>query len=343
MVSSSAPDESVPSGRPFWTGDNFYAWGAVLGSCIILFGLIPYCPSYFAGKFTLFELFTNTFWPDLVTQVSGFFSARPKESLSGEVTAGEWTYCGLVPLIAAWLVWRMRSKLRLIPAKGETAGYVVLSAGLLLYAAGFLMENYYIGIASTELIYAGLIVLFLGRPAMKLLIFPWAFLLFMWPYAFMEDVALELRLTMSTMSHHALQLIGVDNLLHGTAIVSPPNAAHSFAIDIADPCSGIRSLFALVMIAAVYAFISFDSLWKQAVIVALAVPMVIAGNLVRIIALTLATIHYGEAFSLGTNAQPSWFHEGAGYLVYMINFCGLLLVGECLDRFKPTRKEPDHA
>jgi exosortase/archaeosortase family protein len=137
---------------------------------------------------------------------------------------------------------------------------------------------------------------------------------------------------MSSLSHHVLQFIDVPNILQGTAIISAPGALHSFAIDIADPCSGIRSLFALVMIAAVYAFISFDKLWQQGVIVALAVPLVITGNLVRIIILALGTIHFGEAFALGTNTHPSWFHEGAGYLVYLINFGGLILVGSLLAR-----------
>jgi exosortase len=174
---------------------------------------------------------------------------------------------------------------------------------------------------------------------MRLLFFPWAFVMFMWPYDFMEDVALNLRLVMSSLSHHLLQLIGVPNVLQGTAIISVPDALHSFAIDIADPCSGIRSLFALVMIAALFAFISFEKLWQQAVIVILAVPLVVFGNLVRIILLALATTHFGEAFAVGTNAQPSGFHEFAGYLVYAINFGGLILAGSLLTRF--TSPPPD--
>jgi exosortase len=203
------------------------------------------------------------------------------------------------------------------------------------------MESYYVGFGAMEFIYCGLIVLFLGWAALRLLVFPVAFMMFMWPYNFMEDVALELRLHMSALSHHFLQLIDVPNILQGTAIMSVPGAASPFAIDIADPCSGIRSLFALVMIAAVYSFIAFDKVWQQLVIIALAVPLVIVGNLVRIVLLALGTIHFGEAFALGTNTQPSWFHEGAGYLVYFINFGGLIGVGTLLSRFSPP--SPDHA
>jgi exosortase len=323
----------VPSGRPAWS--DHLAWASAAAACLVLLAVIRYCPSYEAGKVTLLGMWIGTFWSDLSTQITGLFSAASKETLSGEATASEWNYCAMVPFIVAWLVWRLWPKLRATPVQGQPAGYAILGAGFFFYVIGFLMENYYIGMGSMELVYAGLIVLYLGWAAMRLLFFPWAFLLFMWPYDFMEDVALELRLLMSSLSHHLLQIIDVPNILQGTAIVSAPGAAHPFAIDIADPCSGIRSLFALVMLAAVYAFLTFRKLWPQAVVVALAIPLVIFGNLVRIILLALATIHFGPAFALGTNLQPSWFHEGAGYLVYLINFGGLIMVGSALARISP--------
>jgi exosortase/archaeosortase family protein len=145
-----------------------------------------------------------------------------------------------------------------------------------------------------------------------------------------------------------LQLIGVPNLLQGTAIVSLPGAASPFAIDIADPCSGIRSLFALVMIASLYAFIAFEKPWQQIILIALSVPLVFIGNLARIVMLTLGTIHFGRDFALGTNDHPSWFHEGAGYLVYFINFGALIGLGVLLSRVTsppPPHDDssPDHA
>jgi exosortase/archaeosortase family protein len=145
---------------------------------------------------------------------------------------------------------------------------------------------------------------------------------------------------MSGLSHHMLLLMGVKNVLNGTAIVSPPGQTPAFGIDIADPCSGIRSLFALVMVAALAAFVLFRHAWQKAVIVLAAVPLVILGNLVRIIILTLATIHLGEPFALGVNDHPSWFHEGAGYVVYLINFASLLGLGWVLNKIAPGEPTP---
>jgi exosortase len=334
-------DATASPRRLQWTPGEIAAWAAALISCAVLLAGIHYCPSYGEGKITLFDMWVGTFWGDLSTQIAGLFAGASKETQSGEASASEWNYCLMVPFIVAWLVWRQWPKLREVNATRGVSGYVLLGFGFFLYLAGFLMESYYVGFGAMEFIYGGLIVLFLGWTALRLLVFPVVFMMFMWPYNFMEDVALELRLHMSALSHHFLQLIDVPNILQGTAIMSVPGAASPFAIDIADPCSGIRSLFALVMIAAVYSFIAFDKIWQQLVIIALAVPLVIVGNLVRIVLLALGTIHFGEAFALGTNTQPSWFHEGAGYLVYFINFGGLIGVGTLLSRFSPP--SPDHA
>jgi exosortase len=320
-------------GRLQWTPGGIAACVSAVVVCAILLGAVQYCPSYYAGKIPLSQMWVDTFWSDLSTQIAGIFSGASKETQSGEASASEWNYCLMVPFIVAFLVWQRWPQVRAVPFAGSPHGYGLLGAGLFLYLAGFLMDSYYVGMGAMEFVYAGLIVLFLGWPAMRVLFLPVVFLMFMWPYNFMEDVALELRLHMSALSHGVLQVIGVPNALQGTAIVSPPGAASPFAIDIADPCSGIRSLFALVMIATVFAIIAFDKLWQQLIIIALAVPLVILGNLVRIVLLTLGTIHFGEAFALGSNDSPSWFHEGAGYLVYAINLGGLLAVGVPLMRF----------
>ncbi len=328
--------ESAPAGFPLEetrsSDRHYFGWGSALVACFVLLYVIRYCPTYAENKAPLFILWRDTFWHDLTTQISSLFAAKSKNTLSGEVTASEWNYCGAVPFIVAWLIWELWPALRKMPVNGNSHGYAILSAGFLLYIAGYLMENYYVGMGAMEWIYAGLIVLFFGWRIMRALVFPWAFLMFMWPYNFMEDIALELRLLMSSLSHHLLQMIGVENILKGTAIMAVPGAAHSFGSDIADPCSGIRSLFALVMIAAVYAFMAFEKLWQQVIIVTLAVPLVIFGNLVRIVLLVLASLHFDEAFAVGTAQQPSWFHEAAGYLVYLINFGGLILAGSLLAR-----------
>jgi exosortase len=342
-VTSSPPPSAVALKDLAWNGRSLFALAAAVLTCWLLLDTVLYCDtSYrntFNGRCTLTGLFLSTFWNDLRDQFSGLLSGAPAGSLAGEMVANEWTQCILVPPLAIFLVWWLWPRLRDAPVRGHDSGYAILGAGLLIYLGGYMAENYYIGVVSMELVYAGLIVVFLGWAVMRMLLFPVAFLLFMWPYGFLEDVAFQLRLVMSGLSHDALLGIGVDNILNGTAILSPPGASIPFAIDIADPCSGIRSFSALLMIASLYAFVSFDHLWQKAVVVAAVVPLVIIGNLARIIMLTLGTIHFGSDFALGVNDHPSWFHEGAGYVVYLVELAGLAALAWRLGRFTPAAAE----
>ena len=327
-----------------WNRQNILA---AVATVVTLWGLLDavlYCDTSYRAAFgnntrcTLFGLFISTFLSDLRDQIHSLFSKAPTGSLSGETTAGEWVQCLFVPFIVAWLIYWIWPRLREAPVRGSRYGYLLLIAGLVSYLLGYMANDYYIGVASLQLVYAGLIILFLGWKIMRMVLFPWAFLLFMWPYGFIEDIAFQLRMLMSSLSHTALSIIGVANSLNGSSIISPPGAQPVWAIDIADPCSGIRSLAATLMMGALAAFILFDRSWQKALIVLAAVPIVIFGNLIRIMMLTLATIHFGESFALGVNDHPSWFHEGAGYVVYLIDITGVIGFGMFLTWLSKKRK-----
>jgi exosortase len=343
MVSLPSSSAAAPPLKNWtWERSNILAVVASVVMCWGLLQAVLYCDTSYRATFgtnrcTLIGLFVSTFYGDVHDMITSLWKAAPTGSMAGEVVATEWTQCLFVPFIVGWMVYWLWPRLREMPVRGSSHGFVLLGVGLGFYLLGYLAENYYIGIMAMQLVYAGLIVLFLGWGFMRTLFFPWAFLLFMWPYGFFEDVAFELRLIMSSLSHHTLSLMGVANNLNGTAIVSPPGQNPPFAIDIADPCSGIHGLFALVMMAALAAFFLYRRPWQRAVIVLASLPLVILGNLVRIVMLTLATIHFGEKFALGVNDHPSWFHEGAGYVVYLVNFSALLGLGWLLSRFWPDK------
>jgi exosortase len=137
-------------------------------------------------------------------------------------------------------------------------------------------------------------------------------------------IAFPLRMDMSTMAAHLLPAVGIPTLQNGTALLSPADPVHNlatgarFQIDIADPCSGIRSLFALLMFSALFGYLFLPRLWQQWVIFLSAFPLAILGNLVRVVLLVLGSICFGSAFAIGTDNQASWFHELCGFLVYAV-------------------------
>lgn len=283
----------------------------------------------------------------------------------------DWRHGALVPFITLFILWDKRSQFHSLPVQPSNLGWVLVLFALAFYYVGYVIDQHYLGYLSLQILLAGWILMFLGREWLGHLAFPLAFLLFMWPFMFLDNmIAFPLRSLMSKMAYGILYAIGVDVVRSGTAIISAPipqlgvRAGEQFAVDIADPCSGIRSLFALMMVSALYAYFMVRTEtgfriqnsvfgkklarlplllsilqacvenWRRWLLFACSVPLAVLGNLVRILTLTFGTILFGAEFAIGKNAltEPSVFHMAAGYLVFAVALGGMVGVGWLLNQ-----------
>ena len=132
-----------------------------------------------------------------------------------------------------------------------------------------------------------------------------------------------------------LNTLGFPTVQNGSGIISAETIGHPagslFSVDVADPCSGIRSLFALMMVSALYANFTLKSPWKRLALFACSIPIALAGNIFRILLLTIGIITLGSPVAIGTLEHPSWFHEGAGFAVFIVALFGMLLLGKLLN------------
>jgi len=316
---NSAPATPTPFWRPLLLPANLFAAAAVIGVVFVLFGRFPYASGYGATRVHMFE-FMSYVWK------------RP-----------EWEHCWLVPLAVIGLVSYRRKELAALPVRGSWVGLAALLGALFVYWVGYLADNIYLGYIAL-LAFAGATVLWLlGWGWLRTLAFPIAFLAFMFPLPFMDtSLAFPLRILMSSVSAGFLNLIGLPCLQSGTAIISAADAAaglaagQRFAVDVADPCSGIRSLFALMMVSALYGYLVMDRAWQKWVIFLASVPLAVAGNFARIIMLTLGTITLGTDTAIGSLEKPTFFHMASGFLVFAVALGGMLLLGSLLQRFTPA-------
>ena len=294
------------------TGSNLHRWWIPFASGAIFFlviaFLIPYASSLYGVKKSL---------AGLIWALASFGQSDKS------IASLDFTYCVFVPLIFAYLVWQRWKDLELAPVKGSNLSLGLIILGVLLYWFGMRAENQYFGYLSLQILLAGVILWLWGWAVFRILLFPWAFFMFAWPVPFLDPIiAFPLRMVMSTMASHLLPIIGIPCLQNGTGLLSPPDVLNNipvgarFHIDIADPCSGIRSLFALLMFSALFGYLFLPRLWQQWAIFLSAFPVAILGNLARVVMLVLGSIWFGSDFAIGTNDQPSWFHEGCGFLVY---------------------------
>ena len=243
----------------------------------------------------------------------------------------DWQHCYLVPFAVAGMIWFERKNLPDADFTRSWTGLGVVVFGFFVYWVGFRADNIFLAYASFQILTGGLILWLLGWEWAKALFIPWAFLVFLYPLTFLDNlIAFPLRMIMSDASVHVLNLFGVACIKSGTAILSAPEplaslrAGARFSVDVADPCSGIRSLFALMMVSALYGYFTQKGTWRKAVLFLSSIPLAIAGNLARIVMLTFGTIAMGPELAIGTLEKPTMFHMLAGYAVFAVALAGMI-------------------
>ena len=121
-----------------------------------------------------------------------------------------------------------------------------------------------------------------GRGVARLMVFPAAFLFFTVPVSsFIDFFTIHLRIFSSAIATGLLNGLGLDVHRSGTALYSR-TAGSEFSVDVADPCSGIRSLFAMMALAAGYAYLTQKTIVRKWLLFASSIPIAMVGNMFRI-------------------------------------------------------------
>jgi exosortase len=252
----------------------------------------------------------------------------------------------IVPLISVGLILHRAKELEKVVIQPSGWGVLGVVAALALFWVGYKIDITIVGFLSLQMMIGGLILWLFGWEMMKAVAFPYAFLMFAYPFYFLDTiVAFPLRGLMCQMSQFFLNLVGVDTLRVGTALVSAPDYAKGlaqgqrFALDVATPCSGIRSLFALMMVSALYAHLTLQKGWQKWALFLLSPALAVLGNFARMVMLTLGTILLGSAVAIGTEEHPTTFHMAAGFFVFVVALGGMVGVSRILQGIGKGKKE----
>jgi len=248
----------------------------------------------------------------ILQHAPGVFAA-PEEDMS---------YAWYVPLFSLYLVWRDREAIRRSLGPCEWNGVLALLPFLLigfLGVRGSQIRFEIVGFAGTLV---AAVWAFYGRPAAARILFPAAFLLFCMPLtSFLDVITVHLRLLASASAEIVMRGFGVGIVRHGTALTMPGG----FAMDVVNPCSGLRSLFAMTALTAGYAYLNQPTWTRRALLFATSVPYAILGNVARIVSICIAARLFGNDFANG------FYHDYSGYVVFLIAVLAMLATSQAID------------
>ncbi len=237
----------------------------------------------------------------------------------------------LVPLVAVGLIFYSFKNLRAVVGDKNVLGLAVVLLGVLFYAAGYRTLQPRITMGSLPIILWGSGLYLWGWESAKRLLFPLFFLWLAVPLPSFQQATTHLQLLATQMAHYGSGLFGVETYVEGTKVL--PLKGNWQPLDIAAGCSGIRSLMALLMISAAWAYIARIALWKKVLLFMAAFPLAIFGNALRVISIFVIA-EYGDA----KWASTTW-HDWSGLLLfYPFSLMLLLALHSRLEGGLPWKK-----
>jgi exosortase len=238
----------------------------------------------------------------------------------------------LIPfIIAGLLIYRLKD-LKSAISEGSAWGYLWILIGCLFYVIGYRTIQPRIAIVAFPLILWGSAYAFWGWRVAKLSAFPLFFLLIAIPLPSFQQATTQLQLLATSLAHHGSGLCGVETYTQGTTIL--PVHGDWKPLSIAQGCSGIRSLMALLMISAAWAYMAKMAMWKRVLLFLCAFPLAIIGNALRVISIFVIA-QYGDA----KWATTTW-HDWSGLLLfYPFSLALLLAIHSVLEGGLPWKSQ----
>jgi exosortase len=241
-------------------------------------------------------------------------------------TNDNYSHGPLVPLVSLALVAARRERLRALPRAGDWRGLALVSLACALQVLGARADVFTVQGWSFVVMLFGLSLALLGGPLTRRLAVPIGYLVFMltFPPFVMNRLSFALKDVAVRIAAHASEALGVTLQRSGMTLWLAGGA-----LEIENPCSGLRSLLAMLATGALLASLLPSGWRRRALLVLMSVPMAIAGNALRITLLVLMAHYVGVKQALGT------FHDLSGYLTYGLSLAGLMAVWALLQPRRP--------
>ena len=228
-----------------------------------------------------------------------------------------------VPAFSLFVVWQQRARLRSQFDTPSWWGLALIVPALLMLVLGDLGAELFLARVSLLLLIAGLILLFFGFSHLRVVSFPLAFLILMIPIPaiIFNQITLPLQLLASKIASTLLPWFGVPVLREGNVIGLP-----AMTLEVAEACSGIRSLLSLLTLSIIYGYI-MDSRNSIRVVLTLAsVPIAVLANSLRIVGTGLLVQYWDPEKAEG------FFHLFSGWLIFVFSLLMLFALHQGVDR-----------
>ncbi len=238
----------------------------------------------------------------------------------------------IVLAISLWLLQRNWAAMEVAArdAKPSAWGWPVVVLALLMYALGRSQAIGIFEVGSVIWLLAGMLLLLRGTAGLKAQWFALFFMLFMVPLPaqVVDLVTMPMKMAVSYVAENILYAVGYPIGRNGVIL-----QIGQYMLLVADACAGLHTLLTLEALGLLYLnLVRRDSVFRNITLAILIVPISFTANVIRVMALSLITYHFGN------EAGQGFLHGFAGMVLFLSAL--LLIIGfdSALQFFERLRK-----
>ena len=250
---------------------------------------------------------------------------------NGLWTNDEQIHGPIILALSFWLIYRkwpvMIERSEGKPSAGS--GWVFFAMALFLYALGRSQQILIFEIGSFIVMLCAVLLIARGATALKVIWFPLFFMLFMIPLPgpIVSTLTMPMKMAVSYVAEHILYWADYPIARSGVIL-----QIGQYQLLVADACAGLQTLLTLEALGLFYlSLMQHTSVFRNVTLAILIVPIAFTANVIRVIALTLITYHYGDA------AGQGFMHGFAGMVLFLSALILILSVDSCLQYFSGKR------
>jgi exosortase len=243
-------------------------------------------------------------------------------------TIPDYSHGFLVPFFAAFLIWDKRKVLKATPIKQTWSGIILVVFAIMVLILGVYGVELFTARISFVMLLTGLIATFFGWAMVRELRFPLSVLLLAIPFPaiLFNRITFPLQLLASRIASDILPLLGVPTLHEGNVIELPV-----MKLEVAEACSGIRSLMSLFTLAVFYGYFLEKTTSRRVILALASIPIAVTANVARIVGTGLCVQYWDPEKALG------FFHEFSGWVMFVVSLACLYLVHRAMRLISPAK------
>lgn len=246
-------------------------------------------------------------------------------------TLPDYSHGPFVPFFAAFLIWDKRKTLSATPIKQTWSGIPLVVFSIMVLILGVYGVELFTARMSFILLVTGLIWTFFGWAMVRELRFPLLVLVLAIPFPAIvfNRITFPLQLMASRIASDVLPLLGVPTLHEGNVIELP-----IMKLEVAEACSGIRSLMSLFTLAVFYGYFLERTTNRRVILALASIPIAVTANVARIVGTGLCVQYWDPEKALG------FFHEFSGWVMFVVSLACLYLVHRAMRLISPIKAKP---